>query len=358
MARELRKQITIAIVCMVAIVRHASAQELNTDFTKDFRNNSKENELKLNEEAIKLIKFDFMPDYNEEINKPVEAPLEKSWMQFKADLAVPKSLTDTTKVRKPTGYIRMLPYSIWTKFGEDPVYDVMVFGRKKKYDITWSLNPYSDYGENYGRSIPPSAGSISDGIRIRGAGITIGGLDIFGFAYNNFTARGRMLQHNRKHANAWKIYGAYQPTPADSLKFPTFYNGLTPIFDYSKSKDTATIAELPALTDSMRAEIEMVTAARRDTLRNEYLEKANEEADKNRKPDRVRRNLRWSIRKAKAAKEQKEKEDEIKAKEQKMIDRLDESMDSIYIYMRRKEALEEEKRKEEEKIRKMRFGIN
>lgn len=32
-------------------------------------------------------------------------------------------------VKKPKGYIRMCPYSIWTKRGEDPVYDVTVEGR-------------------------------------------------------------------------------------------------------------------------------------------------------------------------------------------------------------------------------------
>lgn len=353
-----RINISIIIAGMLVMVNDMAAQQLNTDFKKDFKANNTDSELKLNEDAIKLIKFDFMPEMEDEINKPLEAPLEKSWMKFKADLAVPKSLTDTTKVRKPTGYIRMLPYSIWTKFGEDPVYDVMVFGKKKEYTISWTINPFGNYEENYSLSIAPSAGSISDGMKVRGAGIAIGGLDIMGFIYNNLTVRGRMLQHNRKHANAWKIYQKYQPTLADSLKFPTFYNGLTsPVFDYSVSKDTAIMQSFPVLTDSMRAEIEMVITAKRDTIRKEYLEKANEEADKDRKPDRVKRNFRWDLRKAKAAKQQKDKEDELKEKEQKMIDELSESMDSIYIYMRQKEEREAQKRAEQEKIRKMRYGI-
>lgn len=357
MEQNLRLKATVMVAGIMVMTGYAGAQELNTDFTKNFKNENKESELKLNEEAIKLITFDFMPDFNDEANKPMEAPLEKSWMQFKADLAVPKSLTDTTKVRKPKGYIRMLPYSIWTKFGEDPVYDVMVFGNKKKYEISWTINPFNDYSENYGMSLSPSAGSISDGMRIRGAGIAIGGLDIMGFIYNNLTARGRMLQHNRKHANAWKIYEKYRPTLSDSLKFPTFYDGLTaPVFDYSESGDTVKQMEFPEMTDSMRAEIEMVISARRDSVRKEYLEKANEEADKKRKPDRVKRNYRWNVRKAKAAKQQKDREDELKAKEQKMLEELPGSMDSIYIYMREKEKREAAKRAEEEKIRKMRFG--
>lgn len=355
------KDSIIKFSCLVSVimaVNNMAAQHLNTDFKKDFKNKGEESELKLNEEAIKLIKFDFMPEMESEINKPMEAPLEKSWMQFKSDLAVPRSLTDTTKVRKPGGYIRMLPYSIWTKFGEDPVYDVMVFGRKKEYKITWTINPFGETGENFGRSIDPSAGVISDGMRIKGAGIAIGSLDIMGFIYYNMTAKGRMLKHNSKHANAWKIYQKYQPTLNDSLKFPTFYNGMTaPVFDYSTSKATAIEYDFPEMTDSMKAEIEMVISAKRDTLRKEYLEKANKDADKDREPDRVKRNFRWDVRKAKAAKAQKDKEEELKAKEEKMIEELPGSMDSIYIYMRKKEKREAEKRAEQEKIRKMRYGI-
>lgn len=349
------------IVGIIMIANNTLAQHLKTDFQKDYKKqNNKDSELKLNEEAIKLIKFDFMPEMESEVSKPMEAPLEKSWMKFKADLDVPISLTDTTKVRRPKGYIRMLPYSIWTKFGEDPVYDVMVFGKKQKdYEISWTINPFGDYDENFGLSIAPSAGSISDGMRIRGAGIAIGGLDIMGFIYDNLTARGRMLKHNRKHANAWKIYQNYQPTLSDSLKFPTFYNGMTsPIFDYSKtgSGSIAITEEFPEMTDSIRAEIEKVISIKKDSLRNEYLEKANEEADKDRKPDKVKRSFRWDVRKARDARKRRDKEEELKAKEEKMLNELSGSMDSLYIYMRKKGQRDAQKRAEQEKIRKMRFG--
>lgn len=360
MENNSKVHIPVIIAGMLMIGNNIAAQQLNTDFKKDFKNDKTDSELKLNEDAIKLIKFDFMPEMNNDATKPLEAPLKKSWMEFKADLAVPKSLTDTTKVRKPQGYIRMLPYSIWTKFGEDPVYDVMVFGKKEKdYEITWTFNPFGDEEGNYGISIAPSAGMISDGVMMKGAGVTIGNLDILGFIYNNLTPRGRMLQHNRKHANAWKTYQTYQPSLADSLKFPTFYNGMTmPVFDYSKNgKDTAMTGDYPVLSDSARAEIEMVIALRKDSLRDEYLEKANEEADKERKPDRVRRNFRWNVKKAKAAKKIKDDKEQLKAREEKMIEELPGSMDSIYIYMRKKEKREAEERAEQEKIRKMRYGL-
>ena len=41
-------------------------------------------EIKLNEETVKLIQFDFLPRDMENYNKPLEAPLEKKWMEFQS----------------------------------------------------------------------------------------------------------------------------------------------------------------------------------------------------------------------------------------------------------------------------------
>lgn len=183
-----------------------------------------EKELQLNMDAVKMIQFDFNPTSKPE-NKPLEAPLNKKWMDFKVDLKVPRSLIDTTKVKKPEGYVRMEPYTIWTRFGEDPVYDVLVTRRPKKWEISWTLNPNQVYrDENYGRSLMPSTGRMYESVGgSAGVGIGIGGLDFIGFLYDNLSPRGRMLAHNRKHANAWKTYADYVPTAADSLKVPNFY---------------------------------------------------------------------------------------------------------------------------------------
>lgn len=183
-----------------------------------------EKELQLNMDAVKMIQFDFNPTSKPE-NKPLEAPLNKKWMDFKVDLRMPRNLIDTTKLWKPEGYIRMEPYTIWTRFGEDPVYDVLVTGRPKKWEISWTLNPNQVYrDENYGRSLMPSTGRMYESVGgSAGVGIGIGGLDFIGFLYDNLSPRGRMLAHNRKHANAWKTYADYVPTAADSLKVPNFY---------------------------------------------------------------------------------------------------------------------------------------
>lgn len=183
-----------------------------------------EKELQLNMDAVKMIQFDFNPTSKPE-NKPLEAPLDKKWMDFKVDLRMPRNLIDTTKLWKPEGYIRMEPYTIWTRFGEDPVYDVLVTGRPKKWEISWTLNPNQVYrDENYGRSLMPSPGRMYESVGgSAGVGIGIDGLDFIGFLYDNLSPRGRMLAHNRKHANAWKTYADYVPTAADSLKVPNFY---------------------------------------------------------------------------------------------------------------------------------------
>lgn len=178
-------------------------------------------ELKLNEDAIKMIQFDFTRP-TEEIAKPLESPLEKKWMEFHTDIKMPRSLTDTTTVKKIIGYIRAEPYTIWTKFGEDPVYDVLVTGRPKEWKIYWTLNPFGPKPEEYGRSMPVMPGAnYARMVAPIGPSASISG-DINGFLYDVLSPRGRMLAHNRKHANAWKTYKDYQPTKEDSLKFPTY----------------------------------------------------------------------------------------------------------------------------------------
>ena len=135
---------------------------------------------------------------------------------------MPRSLTDTTTVKKIIGYIRAEPYTIWTKFGEDPVYDVLVTGRPKEWKIYWTLNPFGPKLEEYGRSMPVMPGAnYARMVAPIGPSASISG-DINGFLYDVLSPRGRMLAHNRKHANAWKTYKDYQPTKEDSLKFPTY----------------------------------------------------------------------------------------------------------------------------------------
>ena len=182
-----------------------------------------EKELQLNMDAVKMIQFDFDPSSKLE-NKPLEAPLNKKWMDFKVDLKVPRSLIDTTKVKKPEGYVRMEPYTIWTRFGEDPVYDVLVTGRPKKWEISWTLNPNQVYrDENYGRSLMPSTGRVYRDLNAPiGPTFGIGGLDFIGFLYHNSSPRRGVLAPHRQQANAREKESRHGPTPARSLEKPNF----------------------------------------------------------------------------------------------------------------------------------------
>ncbi|CDD50236.1 putative uncharacterized protein [Bacteroides sp. CAG:875] len=123
-----------------------------------------EKEIKLNEEAIKHIQFDFLPENMEHYNKPLEAPLEKKWMEVDNpfERGIPRSLTDTFMVRKPKGYIRMCPYSIWTKRGEDPVYDVTMEGRPPELIMNESPDLSKKIQTDYGHTLRPSPGRMYD----------------------------------------------------------------------------------------------------------------------------------------------------------------------------------------------------
>ena len=181
-------------------------------------------EIKVNEEARKNIKFDFVPPMEElpDYKKPIEAPLEQDYMNYHLDLSIPRSLLDTFRLRKPSGYVRIEPYTIWTTFGEDPIYDVLFTGKDKRWEIHWSINVSGKKIGNYGREKRVSTGAFYDAATgSAGIGTTIS-LDFEKLLYETFTARGRAIRRNRKHAQAYKTYTAYLPTKDDTSKFPHY----------------------------------------------------------------------------------------------------------------------------------------
>ena len=184
-----------------------------------------------------MIQFDFSHSKDEQLNRQTEVPVEKKWLQFRENSAMPRSLIDTTTVKKITGYIRLEPYTIWTKFGEDPIYDVIPNGKKKEWAIHWSINTGGINANQYQGS--------------GGVGVVI----LFDFnklLYENFTKRGRAIKHNRKHANAWKTYSNYLPTISDRLKLPTFYNAQQAAAAYNTT-DTVTTTVSNSIPDSIKA---------------------------------------------------------------------------------------------------------
>lgn len=150
-------------------------------------------EIKLNQEAVKSIQFNFAPDINE-MHKPKMSE-EKPWMEFNKSL--PKNFNDTVQWRKPK-FIRLLPYTIFTRLGEDPVNDIIIKTRKDTLRMKLKL----DYLKNY---IPQHQPVVS--------------FDAEKLLYENLTKRGRAIRRNKKRAKAWKIYNDYVPTKEDSLKW-------------------------------------------------------------------------------------------------------------------------------------------
>lgn len=177
------------------LVLAAEATSLSAQTTK------KEEEIKLNEDVIKMIQFDFTPKENQ--YKPLDSPMDKKWMQFKEDLSMPRSMIDSTRVKKITGYIRAEPYTIWTKFGENPVYDVMPT-IEKKWKIYWNINPNQQHRREYGRDLKPVPGETYLYVNSpAGPGVSIS-VDFDKLLYESLTKRGRAIKHNRTHAVAWK----------------------------------------------------------------------------------------------------------------------------------------------------------
>ena len=150
-------------------------------------------EIKLNQEAVKSIQFNFAPDINE-MHKPKMSE-EKPWMEFNKSL--PKNFNDTVQWRKPK-FIRLLPYTIFTRLGEDPVNDIIIKTRKDTLRMKLKLEYLKEF-------IPQHQPVVS--------------FDADKFLYENLTKRGRAIRRNKKRAKAWKIYNDYVPTLEDSLKW-------------------------------------------------------------------------------------------------------------------------------------------
>lgn len=172
--------------------------------------NGKE-ELKINNEAVKAIQFDFNPDRN--IEKEVEstpiASEDKPWMTE----SMPRNFMGSEKLNdKPSKSIT--PYTYDTKWNEDFLSRSLLLPQSRfkitwQWDITpdpWLMNGYVPLPAGMDQSVTPSNNPM------------FGSLDFGNFFYETFTEEGRSIRYNRKHANAWKTYKGYVPTKSDSIK--------------------------------------------------------------------------------------------------------------------------------------------
>ncbi len=258
-----------ALCCGLATLLPASAQTAA---------GKKEKEIQLNTDAVRLIRFDFTPPQETPYRQLQEVPLDKGFMQFKSDLRMPRSLTDTTRVKKPVGYVRAEPYTIWTQFGDDPVYDVLPY-RHKKWEIHWTLNPYATQKEEYGRHRRPTTGEAYESAASKaGAGVGVP-FDADKLLYEHLTRRGRAIRRNRTRATAWKTYADYVPTLADSLLVPHYVRITAPpqrtAAQSSPAKAAAPVVPASDLSDYIRQQKAQDSLRRQEFLRRD---KANQNA--------------------------------------------------------------------------------
>lgn len=229
MKKHLPANIVYVIVLLLTGVQSVFAQK-----------EEKEEELKLNSDAVKLIRFNFNAKEMIQEQKPIENLQGKNWMKFRHGAFISWNKNDSTDTGNPRRFIRMLPYSIWTKFGEDPVYDV-IFSRERREKMTFVLDPFRQNGKNRDKWAFTWSEDIYSNTQSKSANSNIGiELDFNKLYYENLTKRGRAIKHNRKHANAWKTYQAYLPTKKDREMYPTFYRSPQTAND-TTATDTATV---------------------------------------------------------------------------------------------------------------------
>lgn len=236
-------RITLSIIfCTISIVS-AHAQLTKQDSIRLKNLLEGDGEININKEIIKNIHFDFNPSKEIMKSKPMMSD-DKTWMKYNEDL--PKNYLDTTKWVKPK-YVRLAPFTIYTKYDEDPVYDPIVTDRKDtmtvrmKFKIDRILgikNGYRVVPQGMDQSITPSNNPI----------VSFSAEDILAHI---FSKKARIRNHNAKHANAWKTYKKALP-----LKDP-----FNRIKDKTKSaaKDTLNIK-----TDSAAIKNDSILKIKRD----------------------------------------------------------------------------------------------
>lgn len=158
----------------------------------------------INGDAVKSIEFNFTPKKEDWKGKPLVSE-EKPWMKFLDDL--PKNFGDTTKWTKPK-YIRLTPYTPYTKWNEDPVNDPIFVLDDTLSMGKWVLRVNPVLGIRSGYRVLPAGMDQS----VTPSNNPLGTFDADKMLYETFSKRGRSIRRNRNKAVAWKTYQDYVPT--------------------------------------------------------------------------------------------------------------------------------------------------
>lgn len=154
---------------------------------------SGEDELQLNDNAVKSIRFG-MPKEEMPHFEPVMS-LDKPGLRFKEDL--PDIFSDSLARYKQ--YLKLRPYSIFTRYDEDPIH-----APDNCFSRSWADKIYPFLNNPYDpRMQRVSTGRHSDDPAGFGIGYTFSMEDVLQYL---FSKKGRARMRNAKNANAWKTY--------------------------------------------------------------------------------------------------------------------------------------------------------
>lgn len=163
-------------------------QNLGADDSLKIKRQKDKGEIKLNQEAVNSIIFNYMDD----------AP----------------TILDAPKLDQHKKNL---------EFREDAIKDmVFIQEQESRKRVTMQLNPNShsdiyDVNENDVRNRPVTPTTKDNGTMLVGAGVRYT-FDAQKLLTENLTKRGRTLRHNRKYANAWKHYRDDIPEKGGAVK--------------------------------------------------------------------------------------------------------------------------------------------
>lgn len=203
-------------------------------------------EININMEAIKDIHFDYNPTKEIMKSKPMMSE-DKKWMDYLEDL--PKNYLDSTKWTKPK-FVRLTPYSIFTKYGEDPVNDPII-GKKDSLKVRMKFNVKMIPGIKNGYRVLPQGMDQN----VTPSNNPIGSFSAEDLLAPIFSKKAHIRKHNAKNANAWKTYKNALPVKDSpfSKKKPALKNSDSPKEDSLNIK-----------TDSLKTD--SLLYIKRDTL--------------------------------------------------------------------------------------------
>ena len=202
-------------------------QNLSVDDSLKIERQKDKEEIKLNQEAVNSIIFNYMDDAPTILDAP-QLNQHKRYLEFREDALKDRMYTKEQESRKR---------------------------------ITMQLNPNShsdmyDVSENDIRNRPVAPSTKVNGAMPVGAGVSYA-FDAQKLLTENLTKRGRILRHNRRYANAWKHYLNDIPEKGDSVKkdstsiLQTMYDMADRL--YSLKKDSLTNQEKVALKHKMNS---------------------------------------------------------------------------------------------------------